>query len=75
MQLGKTAWEQMSPSSMQFFAHGAGPTWWQVRQPWAPRDEQDEGRWNTGETTLAERLAGVLCVGQSLCPKSPLVVS
>lgn len=32
MQLGRTAWEQMSPSSTQFCAPGAGPTWWQVRR-------------------------------------------
>lgn len=29
MQLGRTAWEQTSPSSMRFCAPGAGPTWWQ----------------------------------------------
>lgn len=31
MQLGRTAWGQMSPSSMQSCALGAGPISWQVR--------------------------------------------
>lgn len=36
MQLERIASEQMSPSSMQFCAPGAGPTWWQVRQSRPP---------------------------------------
>lgn len=44
MQPGRTAWEQMSPSSMRFCAPGAGPTWWQVRLSWLPCSQETDCR-------------------------------
>lgn len=53
MQPGRTAWEQMSPSSMQFCAPGAGPTWWQVRLSWLPCSQETDCR-NTWQFLTAE---------------------
>lgn len=39
MQLGRTAWAQMSPSSTPSCAPGAGPTWWQVKKTLGQLDE------------------------------------
>ena len=44
MPLGRTAWEQMNPSSMQFCAPGVGPTWWQVRPSWLPCSQEMDCR-------------------------------
>lgn len=67
MQLGRTAWEQMSPSSMRSCAPGAEPTWWQVRQSQASLGPGNEGRQSmVGKQSLQEHLAVLLCMGLSL---------